>query len=371
MRAVAILHIPDSPFGAVRMVYGDLARTLAARGDTLDVLTPERFRLVARLHPRWWVLLLPFAAAFWLWRRRRRYDVALFHSYAGWVFNLLPSGVPSITQFHGLEPLFYSALSVDHRAQGRRLSTPFRFVYGWLMPRVLRSTCRRSRMVTCLNGTEQRYLLEHGWSDADRLVLMRQGVHEGFFVNDRQYAPRATRILAVSQWLPTKGVGFLAEAFAGLAQQHADLQLWCYGTRVPAALVLESFPPAIRERVTVVEEVEHHELASVMRRADLYVHASLSEGSGRAIMEALASALPVVVTPVGLVPDLLEDGRDGVIVPKRDSRALHEGIASLIDDVNFRRKLGENARRVAEIFSPTRCDAEHADLVRAVAKPRM
>lgn len=349
------------------MGYGDLARAMAIRGDALDVLTPDRFRVVGRLHPRWWVLLLPFAAAFWLWRRRRVYDVALFHSYAGWVFTLLPSAMPVITQFHGLEPLFYSALRAGRGAAGP-LSARFRFVYGRLMPRVLRSACRRSAAVTCLNGVERAYLLEHGWTREDRLVLLRPGVPPGFFVDDREYSVRATRILAVCQWLDTKGVAFLADAFAQAAARDEDLQLWCYGTRVPESVVLKAFPPATRGRVKVVEHFAHDELPAVLRQADLFVHCSLSEGFGRAVMEALAAALPVVVTPVGLVPDLLEDGRDCLMVPTRDSRAVGDAIARLIDDVELRRRLGQAARRAADALCADRCDERHVDLVRAVAR---
>jgi glycosyltransferase involved in cell wall biosynthesis len=367
VRAVAILHIPDSPFGAVRQGYSDLARTLAARGDRLDVITPERFPITSRLHARWWVLVLPFAVALWLWRRRRQYDAAVFHSYTGWVFNFLPARLPTITQFHGVEPLFYDALREDHLARGRDLSLPFRVVYGWLMPRALRASCRRSRVVTCLNDTERRYLLEHAWTTADRLVLLRQGVPQEFFADGRVYAPRATRLLVMSQWLETKGTRYVVEAFTALARAHPDLQLSCYGTRAPEATVLAAFPADVRHRVTAVEEIDHRAMARPYGRADVFLHASLSEGSGRAVMQAMAAALPIVVTPIGLVPDLLQDGRDCLIVPKRDSRAIQSAVERLLDDAGLRREFGTRVRRIAEVFQPLTCEGEHADLVRSVA----
>lgn len=367
MRAVAILHIPDSPFGAVRMGYDDLARELARHGDTLDILTPERFPVTGRLPARWWVLVLPFAAAFWLWRRRRRYDVVIFHSYAGWVFARLPSQLPAVTEFHGLEPLFYQALSAEERARGRALSLPFRAVYGWLMPRVLKSACRRSRLVTCLNETERRYLIGHAWCAPERLKLVRQGVPEEFFIDVRDHAPRATRMLVLSQWLETKGTRYLAEAFTAVARQHPDVRLWCYGTRAPQETVLEAFPSDLRGRVLVVPEAGPEEMASAFRQADLFVHASLSEGSGRAVMQAMAAALPMVVTPVGQVPDLLQDGRDCLIVPPGDSRALADAIVRLLDDAALRRRLGTATRRAAEVFQPAPRSAEHAELIRRAA----
>lgn len=349
------------------MGYGDLARSLAEKNDHLDVLTPEQFRLTGKLSARWWVLALPLAAAIWLWRRRRQYDVVIFHSYAGWLFNLLPSGLPAITQFHGLEPIFYAALSEEHRVRGRRLSRPFRLVYGWFLPRVLRASCRRSRLVTCLNDEERAYLVEHGWAPADRVVLLRQGVPQEFFCEGRAYAPAATRILMLSQWLETKGTAYLVDAFTELARTRPGLRLWCYGTRVGEPAVLASFPEDVRGRVTVVPEVDHRAIAVPFHEADIFVHASLSEGSGRAVMQAMAAALPIVATPVGLVPDLLRDGRDCLIVPKRDSRALSAAIGQLLDDRDLRRSLGSAARRAAEVFQPVARESEHAHLVRRVA----
>src|SRR5437773_643036 len=127
------------------MGWGRIAAAAAARGDTLDVITPETFPRVFRRHGRWWALLVPFAAAFWLWRRRGQYDVAAFHSYAGWVFNFLPWRMPTVTVFHGLEPVEYAAARSRLHASGERLSLRYRFVHGWLMRHLLAATCRRSR----------------------------------------------------------------------------------------------------------------------------------------------------------------------------------------------------------------------------------
>lgn len=366
MRAVAILHIPDSPFGAVRLDYDDLARALAGGGDVLDVVTPERLPVAGRLHARWWVLVVPFSAAWWLWRRRRQYDVALFHSYAGWVFALLPDTVPAILEFHGLEPLFYAELAAEQRRHGRRLSLPLRAVYGWLMPRVLRFASRRSRLVTCLNEEERRYLVAHGWADPARLAVIRQTVRPEFFVDNRVFSSRATQVLVLSQWLETKGTADIVAAFSELARRHADVRLACYGTRAPREKVLEAFPPDVRGRVAVVPEIDPAGVAAAYREADILLHASVSEGSGRAVMQGMAAALPMVVTPTGLVPELLQDGRDCLVVPKRDSAAIVAALNRLLDDVELRRRLGTGARRAAELF---RTDGRrHADLIRQVAR---
>lgn len=368
MRAVAILHVPDSPYGAVRLGYGDLARAIEARGGTLEILSPEHFPRLRAIHPKWWVVFLPLAAAAWLWRRRRDYDVALFHSYAGWIFNLLPSSLPTVTNFHGLEPLFYSVMEAESRARGRQLSLPIRLAYGWMLPRLLRGSCRRSSLVSCLNQTEERYLLEHGWTTAERLMLVRQAVPPEFFIERLAYVGRARRILVLSQWLDTKGVRYLADAFAALGREHPDLELWCYGTRLPAATVLDSFPPDLRPRITVVDHIPQSDLPQVFGAADIFVHVSLSEGSSNAVAQAMAAALPMVLTPVGVVPDLLQDGRDCLMVPTADARATQMAIDRLIDDVALRTQLGQSARRMAAGTIPRERDGTIVDRLEALVK---
>jgi glycosyltransferase involved in cell wall biosynthesis len=80
------------------------------------------------------------------------------------------------------------------------------------------------------------------------------------------------------------------------------------------------------------------ELNARYNAADIFSLPSLSEGSPRVVLEALGHSLPVVATPVGNIPELLGDGRRGVLVPLKNPPALAAGIARLIDDGEFRRQ---------------------------------
>jgi glycosyltransferase involved in cell wall biosynthesis len=216
------------------------------------------------------------------------------------------------------------------------------------MPRLLRSSCRRSRLVTCLNDAERRYLLEHGWTTSERLVLVRQSVPRTFFVPREEYAPRVRRVLVLSQWLETKGVHYLVEGFSTFSRRHPDVRLWCYGTRASESEVLSAFPEDVRDRVVVVPSLQESELPVVFQQADVFVHASLSEGSSNAVNQAMAAALPMVLTPVGVVNDVLTDGESCLLVPAADALAIDAALQRVIDDAGLRRRLGQSARRVAE-----------------------
>jgi glycosyltransferase involved in cell wall biosynthesis len=74
------------------------------------------------------------------------------------------------------------------------------------------------------------------------------------------------------------------------------------------------------------------DLASVLGGLDLVVNCSLNEGTPVALIEALAAARPVIATRVGGTPDLLEDGRFGLLVPPRDAAALAGAMVSVLSE---------------------------------------
>jgi glycosyltransferase involved in cell wall biosynthesis len=367
VRAVVFLHVPDSTLGAVRMGYGRLREHMAARGESLEIVTPEHFAIFRRVHGRWIVLLYPFAVAWRLWRRRGQFDVALFHSYSGWVAHLVGVAPPAITAFHGLEPIDLRDTAIAHRAQGRRLSWRYRLVHGWFMNRVLQFSCRRSARVTCLNSEESTFLLDHQWTTTDRLVPLRHGVPDVFFVTGRVYAPRATRLLFVSQWIERKRADVLIEAFTRAARQEPDLHLCCAGTRATDAVVLGAFPPDLRARVVHRPEVTQAELSGLVRDADLFLHLATSEAYGRAIAEAMAGALPIICTPVGVARDLLRDGDSVVTVPAGDAAAVCAAILRLVADPALRERLGSGARVAAASLRAADRDTAMADVIATVA----
>jgi glycosyltransferase involved in cell wall biosynthesis len=85
------------------------------------------------------------------------------------------------------------------------------------------------------------------------------------------------------------------------------------------------------------------DIPQILSAMDLFVLASVSEGFPNVLLEAMAAGKPVVATRVGGVPELIEHGRDGVLVDPADAAGLADAVLSLMKDPARARTLGENA----------------------------
>jgi glycosyltransferase involved in cell wall biosynthesis len=183
------------------------------------------------------------------------------------------------------------------------------------------------------------------------VTVLENLVAEAFFVR-RDYRACAKKLLFVGQWLPMKGTKALVESYVHLRRENPDLRLICAGTLVPEPDVLNSFPPEVRDSVTVRSRVRTNELVDLHREADVFLFPTLSEGFSLALAEAMASGLPIVTTRVGAAPDLLIDGKSVLFVPGNESSELAAAVQRLLDERQMREGLGVQAQRAAQRLRP-------------------
>jgi glycosyltransferase involved in cell wall biosynthesis len=100
-----------------------------------------------------------------------------------------------------------------------------------------------------------------------------------------------------------------------------------------------------------------------MRRWAVFALSSLDEGLGNVLLEAMAASLPVVASRCGGIPEVVEEGRTGWLVPPNDPSALAERLRALLLDSSQRRAMGLAGRaRVREHFSVDRMVREIAQI---------
>ena len=114
------------------------------------------------------------------------------------------------------------------------------------------------------------------------------------------------------------------------------------------------------------------DIERVYQAADVFVLPSTREGAPNVVLEAMASALPCIVSRLpGVTDALIEDGQNGVLVEPGDRQALAAAITAVVRDPALARRLGANARTaVARRFAIDRVANEHIDMYRSLLQNR-
>jgi len=169
-------------------------------------------------------------------------------------------------------------------------------------------------------------------------------------------ASRDPELLYTGVLIPRKGVHCLIRAFGRIAEDFSAARLAIVGGDANKAYAAELKALAaklgLRERVRFLPPMAQTELAERMGRARAFVLPSFSEGLGRVVFEAMASATPVVGSRVGGIPDMIEDGVTGFLAPPGDEETLAEKLRWLLDHPAEAKAMGERARAAAaRVFS--------------------
>lgn len=147
----------------------------------------------------------------------------------------------------------------------------------------------------------------------------------------------------------------LIDSMKKVYQQHPDMRLVIIGNGPEkSSLQDQAKELGIADRITFTGEVPFEEVPSYLKAADLFVFASVTETQGLVTMEAMAAGLPIVAVNGSGTRDIVEDGKQGFLVPN-DPEALGEAINRLLDAPDKRKKFQRNALKRAKMFDMRNC----------------
>jgi glycosyltransferase involved in cell wall biosynthesis len=153
------------------------------------------------------------------------------------------------------------------------------------------------------------------------------------------------RLLFVGRLAAVKGVPVLLTAFAGLRRAFPGASLTLIGDGPERArLAAEAARLGLTGAVTFAGTRAQDEVAAALAQTDIFVLPSFAEGVPVVLMEAMASRLPVVATAIAGVPELVEHGVAGLLVPPGDALALEQALKRLLGDPGLRQRMGAAGR---------------------------
>lgn len=275
--------------------------------------------------------------------RRKRFDIVHTHtSKAGALGRLAArcAGVPVII----------------HTPHGHVFYGYFRPLMNWLLVWVEKFLTYFCDMITTLTDHEKSDLIRYGIAKEDKLAVIYNGVElDKFYQNTVDIAQKKRElhlsldgpvICSVSRLEPVKGLFYFLAAARLVCDFRQDSQFLIVGDG-SLRQELEKAAKGLGLSKNVIFTGLRQDIPEILKIVDMIVLTSLNEGMGISLLEAQASAKPVVATRVGGVPEAVLEGVTGILVPPADPGALASAIKSLIEDRSKAIEMGEAARKWA------------------------
>lgn len=240
----------------------------------------------------------------------------------------------------------------------RTLSAVDRLAARGLADRVIAPSATMRDVLVGYHGVPfERIAVVHHGVDFGRFHASRVDGHE---FREEHRLGSGPVFVAVSRHFWMKNLMALVEAFAVVAVRDAELRLVVAGYGDPAPLGRRVRELGLDSRVTVLGHVDAPE--TVMAAGDVLVHSSLTESFGMVILEAMAMGRPVVSTPVGIAPELVESGVTGILSADTTVPALVRAMADMLELRPRWDEMGQTGHERASGFTPLRWVRAHEDL---------
>jgi glycosyltransferase involved in cell wall biosynthesis len=352
MRILVAHNVSAKSPGGMMRIMTFIHDRIVAQGHTVEYFCSED--VPAKYSPR----ARRFGFPVLVWQRARLaaregavYDIVNVHEPSGAAMCMAKrlAGNPKVVvTSHGVEQRGIE-LSVEEAQLGRiGSSARSRMVQRATTLWQTRLSLRLADHVFCLNGEDREYLAERLQVDRRRVTRICPGV-DGIYASAsaaRGSRP-ARRLLFAASWRKNKGIEDFVPAFTQLARCHAELSLTIVGGGLAEERIKADFPAEIRPRVSCVHTRGDAENARIFAECDVFVLPSLFEGTPLTLMEAMGSGLPIVTTATCGMKDVIEHGRNGLLVPMRSPERLVSAVESLLANGELRRELGAEAAKDA------------------------
>jgi glycosyltransferase involved in cell wall biosynthesis len=237
---------------------------------------------------------------------------------------------PDLVHTHLVHADVYGALSAGRLVSTKHNDDPFRTGPFRFVERLLAA---RAQRIIAITESLARFQAERVGIPRRKLVTIHYGLDEpppAWGTNPHDDVPPDARVvLAVCRLDPQKGLDVAVQAFAHLRDGHADARLVVLGEG-PERGPLEELARSLGVPLHLPGRVP--DVAAWLGRASVLVHPVRWEGFGLAVLEAMLAGLPVVASRVSSLPELVEDGVTGLLVPPDDPAALGAALSSVLTD---------------------------------------
>lgn len=186
------------------------------------------------------------------------------------------------------------------------------------------------------------YVIAELGVDSNRVAIVANGTP--LLNADADTLPKSTdnvRVIFSGRISEQKGVPELLTAADLIYEKHKNFELVLMGDSRDESLLMEA---RSRPYCTLTGWLKHDEVVRQLHSADIFTLPSHDEGLPMAMIEAMSLAMPVVVTTVGAIQDVVENGQEGFLIRPGNVNELKVALETLIRDDEFRSEMGQRAQ---------------------------
>jgi glycosyltransferase involved in cell wall biosynthesis len=251
-----------------------------------------------------------------------------------------------------LRPRVQVELHGDWRTASRMYGGRARRLVAPLADAMCRWALRRADQVRVVSRALERQARDAGYGGpVEHYVTFSD--YDVFLTDPPRPMPARPKVAFVGVLERYKAVDILLDAWSDVAAAVAGAELVVVGKgSMRAALHRRVRVAGLEGSVRFRDPMPQTELARLFDESSCLVLPSRSEGRPRVVIEAMARGRPVVATVVGGLQDLVEDGRDGRLVPAEDVMSLATALTEVLSDRRGAQRMGEEARRRVEASHP-------------------
>jgi glycosyltransferase involved in cell wall biosynthesis len=238
----------------------------------------------------------------------------------------------------------------DWRAPTRLYGSRLRGLLSPVADRVAESALRRADGVRTVTGYTTRLVRELGIEPADEFPAYMD--FASFLEQPVAPLPERAQAIFVGVLERYKNVDGLAEAWRRAAPRIPEARLRLVG-RGTLSRVVDRLVADLPAQTSWSPRLTQPEVAAALDESTALVLPSRSEGMGRVVIEAFCRGRPVLGSRVGGIPDLVEDGVNGLLVDPQDTNGLAEALVRLLTDRELAERLGAGAHASASRWTIT------------------
>lgn len=208
--------------------------------------------------------------------------------------------------------------------------------------------CLADKIVANSEATKSTMLKSAPWLKPERIKVIYNGIDPAIYKsenlkdlrNDFGFAKDNFVIGFVGRLSVQKGVQYALEAFKSVNEKHPNVRLLICGDGELRSYV-KKFISENKLESKIHLAGFRNDIPNIMKTIDVLLTPSLWEGFGIVLIEAMASGKPCIATDTSSIPEIVEDGANGFLVPPKDSQSISELLIKLISDPQLVRQMGQ------------------------------